>query len=185
MSTTLIDKRTTPWQLDPEHSLVEFSVKHMMIATVRGRFEQLEGTIVLDPADPTTATINVSIEAASIRTGIEARDQHLRSPDFLDAAGHPRLTFRSTSVRRLDGDTFEVVGDLTIRDVTRPVTLVARSLGMVTDPWGVERIGYSATTKIVRQDFGLTWNMVAEAGGVLVGDEVKIAIEAELVRPGD
>ena len=175
----------TNWQLDPAHSQVEFSVKHMMFTTVRGRFADVEGTIDLDQDNPGASSVSVDIDAASIDTRVEDRDNHLRSGDFLDVESHPKITFRSKEVRGAVADPgaeFEVVGDLTIRGVTREVTLEARFEGTGTDPWGGTRSGFSASTKIDRRDFGLTWNQALETGGVLVGHEVKIELQVQAVQ---
>jgi polyisoprenoid-binding protein YceI len=178
---TTTQRATAVWNIDPTHSQAEFGVRHMMIATVKGHFSDISGTVVVEDGDPTTAQIDVAIGVASIDTRVGQRDQHLRSPDFFDAERFPTLTFRSTSVERVGEDHYEITGDLTIRDVTRPVTLDAQGLGSVRDPWGNERAGYSATARINRKDFGLNWNQVLETGGVVVGDEVKINLEVELV----
>jgi polyisoprenoid-binding protein YceI len=180
MSTAAVAAQTT-WSIDAAHSSVEFAVKHLMISTVRGRFPDLTGTVQLDSEHPNNSTIDVAVNVASIDTRQEQRDEHLRSADFFDVANFPALTFKSTRVRR-DGDDFQIDGELTIRGVTRPVTLHATEEGRTRDPWGGERIGYSATTKINRRDFGLTWNQVLEAGGFAVGDEVKITVDVELVK---
>lgn len=171
----------TQWAIDAAHSHVEFSVRHLMIATVKGRFANVEGTIVIDESDPTRSDVDVTIDAASIDTRVAQRDEHLRSADFFDVARHPSLVFKSRRVER-QGDALKVVGDLTIRDVTREVTLDVTSQGQQTDPWGGQRAGFEATGRIKRSDFGLTWNQALETGGVMVGDEVKIAIDLELVR---
>jgi polyisoprenoid-binding protein YceI len=173
---------TTSWALDPVHSNVEFAVRHMMIATVRGRLAGVSGTVALNDADPATDVIDVTIDVGTIDTREAQRDAHLRSADFFDVEQFPRITFRSSAVTRISDEQFKATGNLTIRDVTRPVALDVTAGGRVTDPWGNERLGFSATTRIKRSDFGLTWNQVLEAGGVAVGDEVKIAIDAELVK---
>jgi len=175
------ERGTNVWQIDPTHSQAEFAVRHLMIATVKGRFRDIAGTVVVEDGDPTTAQVDVTIDVASIDTGVGQRDQHLRSADFFDTDRFPKLTFRSTGVERVGEDHYEVTGDLTIRDVTRPVTLDAHGLGSVRDPWGKERAGYTATARINRKDFGLSWNQALETGGVVVGDEVKITLEVELV----
>jgi polyisoprenoid-binding protein YceI len=180
MTTTAVATKTT-WAIDAGHSNVEFAVRHLMISTVRGRFSDVTGTVQLDADDPANSTIDVTINVASIDTRQEQRDEHLRSADFFDAANFPVLTFKSTRIHR-DGDGFQVNGDLTIRGVTRPVTLRVTEEGRTRDPWGGERIGYAAATKINRRDFGLTWNQVLEAGGFAVGDEVKIGVDVELVK---
>lgn len=179
------DEAITVWTLDPAHSQVEFTVKHLMITKVRGRFPEVEGEVRLDEEDPSRSGVEVEIGAASIDTRQEDRDEHLRSGDFLDAEAYPKLTFRSTRVEglRLEPDApFRVVGELTIRGVTKEVTLEARYGGTGTDPWGGERIAFSADTRIDRRDFGLEWNQVLEKGGVLVGNQVAIHIEAQAVK---
>ena len=172
---------TTTWKIDPAHTQAEFSVKHLMIATVRGHFGNVNGTVTIENDDPTTAKIDVSIDATSLDTRDEKRDAHLRSPDFFNVEKYPTITFKSTKVER-SGDDFRVTGDLTIAGVTRPVTLQVEEGGRARDPWGNEKAGFSATTKIKRSEFGLTWNVALEAGGVLVGDDIKISIEAQLVK---
>jgi polyisoprenoid-binding protein YceI len=167
--------------MDPAHSSVEFSVRHLMIATVRGRFTDVQGTVTLDESDPSNSHVEVRIGAATIDTRVPQRDEHLRSPDFFDVENFPELTFKSRKVTR-DGEDLKLTGDLTIRGVTREVVLDVTSHGRQNDPWGGERAGFEATGKIKRSEFGLTWNQVLEAGGVTVGDEVKIAIDAELVK---
>ena len=170
--------RTTVWTIDPTHSAVEFSVKHMMFATAKGRFSDVSGTITIDNGNIENSAVDVTIGAASIDTRDEKRDGHLRSADFFDAENHPTLTFRSTRVER-DGDDLKVSGDLTIRGVTRPVVLEAGYNGQGVNPWGQQVLSYSATAKINRKDFGLNWNAALETGGMLVGEEVKIQIELE------
>lgn len=172
---------TTTWNIDNSHTLVEFSVRHLMISTVKGRFGEVSGKVIADDADPARAQIEATINVASIDTREAQRDAHLRSADFFDAENFPTLTFRGTRVEKA-GDGLKVTGDLTIRGTTREVVLDVTSEGRVKDPWGGERAGYSATTKIKRSDFGLTWNMALETGGVVVGDEIKIALEVELVK---
>ena len=186
MSTTAPTTTTTPtqttWSIDPAHSHVQFAVKHLMISTVKGRFGEVSGKVQLDPtAEP---KLEVTIAAGSIFTGDERRDAHLKSQDFLFAENFPELVFRAERAEGDIGSQFELHGDLTIRGVSRPVKLQVSNEGRAIDPWGKDRIGYSATTSINRKDFGLEWNMALEAGGVLVGDEVRITIETELVRQG-
>lgn len=180
MATAPVTTRTT-WNLDPAHTSVEFAVKHLMISTVRGRFADLSGTVELDDERPELSTIDVTINVASIDTRQPDRDAHLRSADFFDVEHFPTLRFRSTRVVR-SGDNLRVEGELTIRGTTRPVTLDVTEGGRAQDPWGGQRVGYSATTKINRRDFGLTWNQALETGGFVVGDEVKISADVELVR---
>jgi polyisoprenoid-binding protein YceI len=172
---------TETWAIDPAHTQVGFAVKHLMITNVKGRFREVSGSIRLDPTTM-KPEVDVSIGAASITTGDDKRDAHLASADFLHADKFPVIQFRG---RRVEGDLdarFALHGDLLIRGVTRPVTVSVVNEGRVTDPWGNERVGYTASASINRKDFGLEWNMALEAGGVLVGDEVKITIETELVR---
>jgi polyisoprenoid-binding protein YceI len=174
----------TTWVIDAAHTNVGFSIKHLMIATVRGSFTQAQGAVKVDENDPTTAEIDITIPTASVTTRDEKRDAHLRSPDFFDVERFPNMTFRSKGVERVSGDSFRVIGDLTIRDVTKEVALDVELAGRAKDPWGNEKAGFEATTKINRSDYGLTWNAALETGGVLVGDEVKISIEAELQKQG-
>jgi polyisoprenoid-binding protein YceI len=174
----------TTWTIDPAHSHVGFGIKHLMIATVRGSFTQVQGAVTVDESDPTSASLDITIPTASVTTGDEKRDGHLRSADFFDVERFPTMTFRSKRVEAKSNQTFRVVGDLTIRDVTREVPLDVEMLGRAKDPWGKEHAAFEATTNIKRGDYGLTWNAALETGGVLVGDEVKISIEAQLLREG-
>ena len=169
--------------LDPSHTHVGFSVRHMMVSKVRGRFAAVTGTIVIGD-DPLASSVEVDVELASIDTRDEARDQHLRSADFFDAESHPTMTYRSTSVSAVGKGRFTVRGDLTVKGVTRPVELDVSYEGTARDPWGNERIGVSATGELDREAFGLTWNQGLETGGVLVGKAVKLEIEAEAIRQG-
>jgi len=171
------------WQIDPAHSHVEFAVRHLMISTVKGAFGDVRGAVWVDESDARTVLVDVTIQVASIDTRQEQRDAHLRSADFFDATHFPTITFHSRGVEGNHHDSeFRLVGDLTIRGVTREVVLAVSNEGSLTDPWGAERAGFSAQGKIDRTDFGLTWNQALEAGGVVVGNEVKISIEVELVR---
>ena len=186
MSTTTRPEQatTTTWTIDPQHSQVEFEVDHMMFARVRGRFEELEGTISLAPEeDVENSRVEAVIDASSIDTGQEERDEHLRSADFLAVEAHPELRFESRDVRQEEDGSLTLTGDLTIRDVTREVELEVTRLGGGTDPWGNERIGFRGTTAIDRRDFGLTWNQALEAGGVLVGHEIRITLDIQAVQP--
>lgn len=173
---------TEHWNFDTSHSSINFWVRHLMVAKVHGRFHEWTGTLELDDADPTKSRIEVSIDAQSIDTREEKRDEHLRSPDFLDVANNPKITFKSTSIERKGKSDLLVTGDLTIRGVTRPITLDVEAAGRAKDPWGGERTGFSATASLDRKDFGLQWNVALEAGGVLVGDKVNITIEVEAIR---
>ena len=176
--------RTTTWQLDPAHTTIEFAVKHMMFTTVRGRFKDFSGTVQVDEASPNESRVEVSIDAASIDTGVADRDAHLRSADFLDVEHHPKLTFRSTRVEgahKKAGDRFRVTGNLEIRGKTIPVSLDATFEGLGKDPWGKQRAGFAARTEIDRREWGLRWNQALETGGILVGNAVRIEIEAQAV----
>ncbi|WP_029215103.1 YceI family protein [Kallotenue papyrolyticum] len=170
------------WQIDTAHSEILFSVRHMMISTVRGKFRQFSGTVEGDERNPTAAKVYVEIDAASIDTGNADRDQHLRSADFLNVERYPKITFKSTRIEQLDDQHFKLHGDLTIRDVTRPVVLDVEYAGMAKSPWGTFSAGFSAHTKIKRSDWGLSWNVALETGGWLVSDEIKVDIELELIK---
>ncbi|NLN27657.1 MAG: YceI family protein [Firmicutes bacterium] len=173
---------TSRWVIEPTHSLVEFTVRHMMIANVKGRFSEVEGEVIGDPHDLTGATIQVSINTASVDTRVADRDNHLRSADFFDSENYPQMTFKSTKITKTGEGEYRIDGELTIRDVTNPITLEATFEGAGKDPWGGERAGFSAKGKLNRKDYGLTWNAALETGGVLVSDEVKINIEVELLK---
>ena len=172
----------TTWTIDSAHTLVEFAVRHMMISTVKGRFSEVEGTVTTRDDDVTDATLEVKIGAASLDTRQPDRDTHLRSADFLDVENHPFLTYRSSRIEPRGEGKFRVVGQLSVRETTREVVLDVEEQGRGTDPWGGERAGFRATTQLDRRDFGVQWNQALEAGGLLVGNEVKITIEAELVQ---
>ena len=172
----------TTWTIDPAHSHVEFAVRHLMISTVKGRFGVVTGTVKTDDADPAKGEVEVSIDAASIDTREAQRDAHLKSADFFDVERFPAITFRGSRISDVSGDRFKLTGDLTIHGVTREVTLDVTSEGRGKDPWGGERAGFSAATKIKRSDFGLTWNQVLETGGIAVGDEIKISLDIEAVK---
>lgn len=180
---TTATPQTATWNLDPVHSAAEFKVRHMMISNVKGQFTALSGKLDLDPQDPTTARVEATIQAASITTRDADRDAHLKSPDFFDAEKFPTLAFQSKAVER-DGDgELAVTGDLTIHGVTRPVVFhVEGPTPPARDPWGNTRVGLSASTKINRKDFGLTWNSALETGGILVGDEVTITLDVQFVK---
>jgi polyisoprenoid-binding protein YceI len=182
MSTATATPSVTTWKIDPSHSQIEFAVRHMMITTVKGRFTGVEGTARIDDANPSAADVDVRIDVATIDTREPQRDTHLRSADFFDAGTYPQITFRSTGAIERRGSEFKLVGDLAIHGVTRPVVLDVTEEGRGKDPWGGERLGFSATTRIKRSDFGLTWNQALETGGVLVSDEVKITLELQLVK---
>lgn len=168
------------WTIDPSHSEVGFKVRHLMVANVRGSFGKYDAKLELDEKDVTKSKLTVDIDAASIDTNDAKRDEHLRSPDFFDVAKFPKLSFVSTAVKKAGKDKLAVTGNLTIRGVTKSVTLdVHAPAQTIKDPWGNTKRGFEATAKIKREDFGLTWNKALEAGGVLVGSEVTINIEAE------
>jgi polyisoprenoid-binding protein YceI len=173
---------TSTWDIDPAHTLAEFSVKHMMIATVRGRFGKVSGQIQMNEADPSLSSVEVEIDAASLDTREDRRDTHLRSADFLEVEAHPTITFRSKRVVPKGDNRYEVTGALTIRGVTREVVLTVTEEGRAKSPWGQEVVGFTADTKIDRLDYGLKWNQALETGGVLVGNEVKIHIEVEAIK---
>jgi polyisoprenoid-binding protein YceI len=171
------------WQIDPAHASIEFKVRHLMVAWVKGTFTTVAGSVEFDEADLARAQARVTIDAASINTHNAKRDEHLRSADFLAVADYPTITFVSSKVMVADGTPRQLVGELTIRGVTREVTLEIDELTPpIKDPWGNTRRGATATAEINRRDFGLTWNKALEAGGVVVGDEVKIALDIELIR---
>lgn len=170
------------WVIDTTHSSIEFSVKHMMIAKVKGSFDRFSAAIEADPTDLTTANIEFTVDAASINTRNSDRDAHLRAEDFFDVENYPTLTFKSTKIVKKDDDEYEVTGDLTIRDVTRQETFLVTFEGQGKDPWGNEKVGYSAEGKINRSDYGLTWNAALETGGVLVGDQIKISLSIEAAK---
>ncbi|HEX2981825.1 MAG TPA: YceI family protein [Anaerolineaceae bacterium] len=170
------------WQIDNAHSLVEFSVKHMMISTVRGRFEEFSGVVDFNEETPALSSVDVQIETASINTFEPQRDAHLRSADFFESERYPLMTFKSTKVEALDETHGKITGDLTIRDITHQVVLNVEYSGQAMSPWGKTSAGFSAQTKINRKDWNLTWNKALETGGVLVGDEIKISIELEIIK---
>lgn len=169
------------WNLDTTHSTLGFTVRHMVVAKVHGRFTRFEGKVVLEGDDLTRGSVEVKIEAASLDTGVEPRDNHLRSPDFFDVAAFPKLIFRSRKVTEAGKNRYHVTGDLTLRDVTREVVLDAELLGRLKDPWGNERLAFQASTSIDRKDFGLVWNQAMETGGLLVGERVDISIDVQAV----
>ena len=171
------------WQIDKAHSDIHFTVRHMVITKVRGRFLKWDGTLTLDEDDWSKSRVEVSIDAASITTNDEKRDAHLRSADFLDAAKFPKLTFKSTKVEAGKGDKLFVTGNLTIRDVTKAVTIEAEKLGKAKDPWGNNKIAFSGKVTIEREEFGARWNQALETGGVLVGKQVEIDLELQAVAP--
>jgi len=174
---------TAIFQIDPSHTVVEFAVKHMMFSTVKGHFAKVSGEIVYDAVDPTQSSVSASIDAASVETRDTRRDAHLRSPDFFDVEKYPTITFTSKRIEPAGEEgSYRIVGDLTIHGVTNEVTLNASHLGEGKDPWGGIRAGFNATTTINRKDYGLHYNAPLEAGGVMVGDQVKISLDVEAVK---
>ncbi|MDP8989606.1 MAG: YceI family protein [Acidobacteriota bacterium] len=171
------------YQIDTAHSAAQFKVRHMMIANVKGGFDKVSGTVNFDPANPAASSVDASIDAATISTRDEQRDGHLKSADFLDVEKYPAITFKSKKVTSIGGDSFHVVGDLTIRDITKEVTLNVEELtGEAKDPWGNMRRGATAKTRINRKDFGMNFNVALEAGGFLVGEDVDLTIDVEMIR---
>ena len=182
-TTTSSPASVTTWKLDPAHSHAEFKVKHMMISNVKGSFSGLSGTLSEHPTDSSLSRVEASIDVATINTGDAQRDGHLKSADFFEAEKYPTMTFKSTKVERKADDEYRVTGDLTIHGVTKPVTFAVEGPSAPNkDPWGNTRIGLSATTKINRKDFGLNWNAALETGGILVGEDVQIALELQFIK---
>jgi polyisoprenoid-binding protein YceI len=172
----------TEYMIDPDHSQVIFKVKHMGISTVTGRFDLVEGSYTYDEADMGKSRVETTIQSASINTNKQKRDDHLRSPEFLNVEKNPTITFKSKEVKKGDGEDFTIVGDLTINGVTKQVELEAEYGGKATDPMGNERTAFTAETEIDRKDYGITWNKTLDSGGLVVGDEVKIELEVEGIR---
>jgi polyisoprenoid-binding protein YceI len=167
------------WTLDPAHTDVTFTARHLMVTKVRGRFPLAVGTVTI-AADPLESSVEATIDVARVDSGDAGRDEHLRSADFFDVERHPTVSFRSTDIEAGDGR-YRLTGDLTIKAVTKPVTLDLEYLGTISSPWGDQRAGFSATTDISRKDWGLEWNVALEAGGVVVGDKVRLSIDAEAI----
>jgi polyisoprenoid-binding protein YceI len=186
-NTRIVDGREVPapgrWTIDTSHSHIQFVARHMMISKVRGSFREFSGTVVIGD-DPTQSTVEVVINAASIDTGDANRDEHLRSPDFLDVEHHPQISYRSIAVRP-DGNKWTVEGLLTVKGVTREVAMSVEFCGAQPDPWGNVRAGFHANTEIDREDFDITWNQMLESGGFLVGKGIRVEIDAELVLESD
>lgn len=168
------------WTIDPVHSEITFSARHMMVTTVRGKFADVTGEIELDPSETEVTAGRIRIGIGGLTTGVESRDEHLRGADFFDVANHPEATYAIRSARRIDGSEFEIVGDLTLRGVTREVPLRAELLGFYTSMQGVRRLGVSASGRLNRSAFDLNWNVALETGGWLVSDEIKLAVEVAL-----
>lgn len=176
---------TSTWQIDPNHSAAQFAVRHLTISTVRGAFTKVTGTVQLDSQDVSKSSVEVTIDASSVDTRVADRDKDLRSDHFFDVAKYPTITFKSTKVEQVEPGKLKVTGDLTIHGVTKPVVLdVEGPTAPVKDPWGNQRAAVNATTKINRQDFGVKWNATMDGGGVVVGDDVAITIDAELLQKG-
>lgn len=175
-------RASSQWQIDPTHSSAEFAVRHMMVATVKGVFKTLSGRVDLSEAKWEDSRIEAEIDAASVDTGVADRDTHLRSADFFDVAQHPKITFRSLAVEPSADDSGTIRGELTVHGVSKPVALDVSYLGEVKDPWGNRRRGYTAETTLNRKDFGMSWNMVLDTGGVLVGDKIKVTLNIETVE---
>jgi polyisoprenoid-binding protein YceI len=182
-TTTGAPTSTITWKIDPAHSHAEFKVKHMMISNVKGSFNGLTGTLIEDTNDPTRSHVQASIEVGTISTGDAQRDAHLKSADFLHHEHHPVMTFQSTKIEKKDDQNYAVTGDLTLHGVTKQVTFAVEGPSAPgKDPWGNTRIGLSATTKVNRKDFGLTWNAALETGGILVGEEVQIVLDVQFIK---
>jgi polyisoprenoid-binding protein YceI len=171
----------TIWTIDPDHSVAEFSIRHMMISTVKGAFPGLSGQISADVADLGSAQAHVEIDVSTVNTRQKERDAHLRSADFFDVENFPAITFDSTSVLKVSGDVYDIGGTMVIRGVSKPLTVRVEYMGTSKDPWGNTRAGFSASAELNRKDFGLQWNQALETGGVLVGDKVKMSVELETV----
>jgi polyisoprenoid-binding protein YceI len=173
----------TTYQIDPAHSGVHFSVRHLMLSNVRGTFSGVKGTVIYDPADPSATQVDATVDAATISTGDPKRDGHLKTADFLDVEKYPAITFKARRTEKTGDGEFKVTGDLTIRGTAREVTLTVEDVSSeAKDPWGGTRIGASAKTKIDRQQFGVTWNSPLETGGVVVGDEVKLEFDVQFTK---
>ncbi len=173
---------STTWNLDISHSEVTFKVKHLVISTVSGRFKSFSSAVTTEGDDFTKAKVSFEIDATSIDTGMEIRDNHLRGDDFFNAEVFPKILFKATAIRQIDGNEHEIDGNLTIRDVTKPITLKAEFGGVAKDPYGQIKAGFEVEGKIKRQEFGLTWNALTEAGGAVVSDEVKFQANIQYVK---
>jgi polyisoprenoid-binding protein YceI len=173
---------TTTWKIDPGHTTVEFVAKHMMITKVRGRFPDVEGTITFDESDITNSSVEATIQVATVSSGSEQRDNHLRTGDFFLVEQYPTITFKSKRIEPKGDDEYAIIGDLTIRGITREVALDTTYEGRNVSPWGAETIGFSAETTVNRRDFDLNWNVALETGGVLVSDKVKLELNVEAVK---
>jgi len=174
--------RTSAWMVDPTHSIAEFAVKHLVVTTVKGRFRDLEGRIEINEAQPENSSVEAKIAVASVDTNVADRDAHLRSDDFFNAEKFPYIVFQSTRVERINDERFKLVGDLTIRDVTKEVVLEGEYDGQVDNPWGNHRAAFTATTQMSRKEFNVLYNQLLETGGAVVGDNVKITLHIEAIR---
>ncbi|MFI1155323.1 YceI family protein [Streptomyces sioyaensis] len=173
---------TGDYTIDPAHSSIGFTVRHAMVTNVRGTFGTYEGALRLDGSEPSRSTASLDVEIASVDTGIADRDGHLRSADFFDAESFPQMTFRSTAAERVSDDRYRITGDLTLRDVTKPLTIDLEFHGAATDVYGAERVGFEGSAEILRSDWGLTWNAALETGGVMVSDKVKLFFDISAVK---
>ncbi|MFD7117180.1 YceI family protein [Streptomyces sp. NPDC059892] len=173
---------TGEYTIDPAHSTISFTVRHAMVTNVRGTFTEHEGSLSLDGSDPTASSASIEVAIASVDTGIADRDGHLRSADFFDAETFPKMSFRSTSVEQLDAETYRLTGDLSIKDVTGPLTIDLEFNGSATDVYGNERVGFEGSATILRSDWGLTWNAALETGGVMVSDKVKLGFDISAIK---
>src|SRR5688500_815358 len=182
MTTTAEKVSTTTWNIDPAHSSIEFSAKHMMISTERGRMGAVNGEIIVYERNPANSSVEVTVDIAGLTTNESNRDTHLRSVDFFDAENHPEATFKSTHIEALSEDKFRVTGDLTIRGTTRSITLDVERGGEGVDPWGNVKAAFAASTILNRKDFGLNWNVALEAGGVLVSEKIKLEISVQAAK---
>jgi polyisoprenoid-binding protein YceI len=179
--TTVVDDITGDYTLDPGHSRLGFSTRHAMVTTVRGQFKEFTGEAVVDTANPAASKVVVTIKADSVDTGVADRDGHLRGADFFDVENHPEISFVSTGVER-DGDDWAITGDLTIKDVTKPITIDFESTGSAKDPFGNLRIGFEGKATLSRKDWGLTWNAALETGGMLVSDKIKLEFDISAIQ---
>ncbi len=180
--TTQTQTRTSTWTLDPTHSIAEYSVKHLIVTTVKGRFREVEATLHIDAENIENSSVTASIDVASLDTNLADRDAHLRSDDFFNAEQYPKITFASNRIEKVSGEKYLVHGDLTIRDVTKPVALETEFEGEVDDPWGNRRAAFTATTQISREEFNVRWNQALETGGAVVSDNVKITLHLEAIE---
>jgi polyisoprenoid-binding protein YceI len=182
LDTPVADELTGTWTIDPSHSSIGFVARHAMVTNVRGTFDEVEGVGQLDAANPAASTATVTMKAASINTGSTDRDGHLRSADFFDVETYPEVRFASTAIERADAETFSVTGDLTIKDVTRPVTVDFTFTGVARDPFGNLRAGFEGQTSVNRKDWGLEWNAALETGGVLVSEKIKLVLDISAIK---